>query len=361
MNPPLMKKSKESIQQGILISLFTIIIMFLLAEGFFRFLDSRRDMKFNFVSQVGRKIGLFQYDTDLGWKNVADFESESRWPDGRWAVEKINSQGLRDREYSIVKPENTYRIAVIGCSRIYGYGVYAEETYPKALEEMLTGKAGKTDIEVINFGVNGYGLTQMALNYTLNVRKYNPDLVIIQYYRPSIFRVSQTEMWASQKPAFILSNGDLVLKNHPVPYNRFRSIEYGWMKHSVFYRFIKDKLLKIAHARKQKRKENIDEDKELHRICTEIFRFLKKNTDEDNAQLIAFTWGEDADWLLPICEKGEVDVFILEQWENPEPWTERGDIENPPPTGHWSPLGHKYVATSIYTYLKQKKLTPVYN
>lgn len=50
---------------------------------------------------------------------------------------RINSRGFRDYEYTIEKPQNTYRIIVLGDSFTFGLGVELNETYPKLLEESI--------------------------------------------------------------------------------------------------------------------------------------------------------------------------------------------------------------------------------
>ena len=54
----------------------------------------------------------------------------------------INKAGFRDYEYSVDKPEGVFRIAVLGDSLIFGFGVNLEDTFPKVLERMLK-KEGK--------------------------------------------------------------------------------------------------------------------------------------------------------------------------------------------------------------------------
>src|SRR3989344_7830887 len=53
------------------------------------------------------------------------------------SIVKINSEGLRDYEYRIKKPDNTFRIVVLGDSMVFGYGLDLEDTFPKFLERKL--------------------------------------------------------------------------------------------------------------------------------------------------------------------------------------------------------------------------------
>ena len=97
------------------------------------------------------------------------------------AYVRINSDGLRDQEHSIAKPEGTFRIALVGDSYCEALPVSLEEAFwsvmGKKLEECGAFPAKK--IEVINFGVSGYGTAQELLTLREKVWKYSPDLVLL--------------------------------------------------------------------------------------------------------------------------------------------------------------------------------------
>ena len=94
-------------------------------------------------------------------------------------VVKINSNGLRDYEYTKERTSNKYRIAMVGDSVIEGYHVKLEKTIPKLLENRLN-KEG--NYEVINFGFTGYGLIPLAVLIEEEISDYNPDAIILNYY-----------------------------------------------------------------------------------------------------------------------------------------------------------------------------------
>ena len=344
------------IVQRVLILLCTIVLTLFFLECIFRVLAGIKNNKFNYIEQTGNKTGKFIYDPHIGWRNRPNFSGQFEWSD-RITYERINSLGWRDNGYAIKKPDNVYRIAVIGCSRTYGYGVNAEETYPKVLERLLNNRPSlKQKVEVLNFGVNGYGLDQMVLNYSLYVRNYKPDLVILQFYRPNLNRALYREMWATQKPRYVFANGGLSLKNYPVPKNRFRPMESWFIEKSIMYSFVKDRLLKLEQIKKEK--ENIYLDRKNSLLGTMILRLLKDYTDKDGVRLIVFTWGNDS--LLKICRSGGVQAIDLYAIEDPKLWESNGSLDNPPPTGHWSVLGHQYVAAAIYRYLKDKNICGIF-
>jgi len=93
---------------------------------------------------------------------------------------KINSHGFRDREFSSMKPLNKVRILAMGDSFTYGWGVSLEDTWPKNLENLLNLNSRKR-FEVLNLGVPGYDIWNIANLLVKKALNLNPDLVIISF------------------------------------------------------------------------------------------------------------------------------------------------------------------------------------
>ena len=340
-----MKKRCFKIIYVVLATVFVLLCL----EGLLRVLYHCNQVRFVLLDLPDRKTGLFDYDQDLGWKLRDGYHGLSTWS-YRETIEKINSDGWRDKSYPKVKDDSVYRIAVVGCSRTYGYGVNVEETYPKVLEDNL-GLSASYPVEVMNFGVSGYGLAQMMINYEKFVKNYSPDLVILQLYQPSLSRVLFQNRWRTQKPTFVFEAGQLVLANHPVPENRFRSLQSWLIDRSFLFKYFVEKMIVISEMQKVELEEKARHDPKLLDLCTAILKRFKKGVEENNAQLIVFSWGPSHFSVKKVCQRAHVDVFSLDDYVD---WTaakERGPTENPPPTGHWSPLGHQYVAKAIEEHL----------
>ena len=92
-------------------------------------------------------------------------------------VVNINSLGLRNKEINIEKGDK-YRILCFGDSWTYGYGVNAENSWPKKLEQYLITN-GFENVELINCGRPG----QFTGTYKKYVEKVvpilKPDLVLV--------------------------------------------------------------------------------------------------------------------------------------------------------------------------------------
>jgi len=91
---------------------------------------------------------------------------------------RTNSLGFRGPEWSKEKPANTYRIALLGDSLTFGYGLSYQETYGEILARLLNRQLGR-QVEVLNFGVNGYNSFQELAVLRRYVLGYHPDAVIL--------------------------------------------------------------------------------------------------------------------------------------------------------------------------------------
>lgn len=97
---------------------------------------------------------------------------------------KINSEGFRDKEWKINKSPDTFRIALIGDSYTDAFGVPIEARYTEVLEDELNSRCNALNmkkVEVLNFGMSGWGTTQELLAFRHHARKYSPDLVILAF------------------------------------------------------------------------------------------------------------------------------------------------------------------------------------
>ncbi|MFH1850299.1 MAG: GDSL-type esterase/lipase family protein [archaeon] len=104
-----------------------------------------------------------------------DFEA-SEVIDGRVIHYAVNSDGFRDKNYTVGRPAGKERIIVLGDSYTFGLGVHSNETFPKILESRLGHR-----YEVLNFGVTGYDTEEEVTMLESVGLKYNPDLVVVAF------------------------------------------------------------------------------------------------------------------------------------------------------------------------------------
>ncbi len=94
---------------------------------------------------------------------------------------KTNSHGLRDKEYEVSKPDNSFRVAIIGDSMTLPEGVEIGDAFHSLLEERLNTEERGINYEFINFAVGGYFLNQYWAVIKYKVQEYDPDLVIVAF------------------------------------------------------------------------------------------------------------------------------------------------------------------------------------
>lgn len=94
---------------------------------------------------------------------------------------QINSLGMRDREYEVEKPSNTFRIAGLGDSATFGWGLELSDSFLKQLEGKLNDFDNQFNYEVLNLGVPAYNTVQEVESFIATYLKMSPDLIIIFY------------------------------------------------------------------------------------------------------------------------------------------------------------------------------------
>ncbi|MCP3918454.1 MAG: SGNH/GDSL hydrolase family protein [bacterium] len=88
-----------------------------------------------------------------------------------------NAHGFRGPTVTLEKAPGTVRIACLGDSYTYGYGVELDATWPARLAAALP-----AEHEVLNCGVIGYHTADEVLWLEHRVLRFAPDIVILQYF-----------------------------------------------------------------------------------------------------------------------------------------------------------------------------------
>jgi len=169
------------------------------------------------VIEIGLRIAGFSYpefyvvDSRRGYSLRPGVEGWYR-KEGE-AYVRINSDGLRDREHAKIKPPNTLRVAVLGDSYAEALQVPIETSFCVMLEQKLRecqAGAGR-DVEVINFGVSGYGTAQELITLRDHVWQYSPDIVLLAITTNNDISDNVRELkGVDQIPYFVWRDGQLV-------------------------------------------------------------------------------------------------------------------------------------------------------
>ena len=105
----------------------------------------------------------------------------------QWKSEvRVNNAGqIAPRDASVEKPASVFRIVVLGDS--FSANTFHPITWPMALEsvlnedETLKEAMGRSTFEVLNFALDGTGLDQCTRVFESRARRYDPDMVIINF------------------------------------------------------------------------------------------------------------------------------------------------------------------------------------
>jgi lysophospholipase L1-like esterase len=98
----------------------------------------------------------------------------------RGAPVSTNALGLRGPETTLAKPAGTRRIAGLGDSVMFGWGVDDTTPYITQLQPRLVRTLGHP-VEALNFGVPGYNSRQEAALLRARVLAFQPDVLVLGY------------------------------------------------------------------------------------------------------------------------------------------------------------------------------------
>ncbi len=307
---------------------------------------------------------------------------------------RINSGGIRDYERKI--QNDSIRILVMGDSMTYGFGVEMNQSYAKALENILNKRENnprRREFQVFNTGfANGYSLDSYYLYLKSHAMKaYDPDIVIIGFFVYNDVTDLSLNVWevdANALPTKITSPYYDVDSEHrlrsakrtlKILKNDFvKSVYEGLLTRSHLFIFVKAQISKRLTISKSNRifdtsyNEEIALDWEKNKKLLDAINQLVK---ERNAKLMVVALPvrfqiRDEEWVLYEKQIGanllnrtrpndELQVYaqqhnitFIDVYER----FRREDQSSPlflPIDGHFNKKGHQIVAEEIYGQAKQ--------
>lgn len=346
--------------RGILINLSLIIISTLVALLLSEI--ALRLMGFDPLYVSPERDRFWKYDSLLGWAHEPGQKGIFETPQFRTVV-RINENGLRDRQHSYERQNDSKRIVVLGDSFAWGYGVEESERFSQLLENSL-------DVEVINAGVSGYSTDQELLWYKNEGVKYETDLVILVIAGNDVGdNEQQLVNTIYYKPKFVLEEGQLTLTGYPVPKTSAQGkLVYSLSQRSALAFFLVQRYFDFVSLY-GKTKGNSD-----HLNSPESGGIAEREPFELTMALI--------DEIRNIAESRKAKFMIVTTdrwWNYPSEETYRDfvttlqgegflvlDVESMPgfdpeemlipDDGHWNQSGHEFVAEKIKALIEADQL-----
>lgn len=190
---------------------------------------------FDFTSQLPpppnrAETPAADYDERLGWVprpglHVRE-ENGERW--------NITEDGLRSNGSPI--PEDGRPILTIGDSFTFGDEVEDDETWPAQLESLL-------GVPVLNGGVFAYGVDQAYMRGRALIDRYDPEIVILALISSDISR-AELSFYSAWKPYFEFENGELELRNVPVPESGSPVPRHAGVRKALSYSYVLSAVLR---------------------------------------------------------------------------------------------------------------------
>ncbi|MBV9190293.1 MAG: SGNH/GDSL hydrolase family protein [Betaproteobacteria bacterium] len=147
----------------------------------------------------------YQLDTRLGW-TLKRHKHGWYFAGGERIAIYINSAEMRDREHPLDKPDGVYRIAVLGDEYSEAFDVPIQRTWWWQLPRALQACGSSRPVEVLNFGVGGYGTAQEMVMLETTAMRYQPDLVLLQFSPNDVMDNSPALATEKRRPFFMLDS-----------------------------------------------------------------------------------------------------------------------------------------------------------
>ncbi len=331
---------------NVAVLLLSVAICLAVAEVFLRatappqrYLDERTDSYWRALRSVSSRAvseeGDLVLDAELGWRMKPYFERDGV---------HHNSLGFRGKREN--RPlAGVPRILAIGDSFTYGLGVADESTYSAVLERI-------GGIEVLNAGVNGYGVDQALLMWEIEGRRFQPSIVILGYYVDDFFR-NELSLRDALKPRFVYDVATQRYRLERLAGRHTGASEAGSQS-------ILEGPLKVSQAigwlvRRTRSKFRLLDEEGLARraqLSEHVLRSLHSSVTQSGARLLVVVIGHTHDgqpehlWIeqsiVQACRANGIECLNLAAARR-----EAGSTPLYGENGHFSEQGHRFVAERI--------------
>jgi lysophospholipase L1-like esterase len=183
------------IVRAVILMLISVSICLLFVEVALRFYFERNisfDIEMSRYTNLGKEASPDPRIGHVHKKNISE--------QLMGVLVETNSDGLRDREYSVEKSDK-HRIIFLGDSLTFGWGAERKDTFEYLLEEELS---QSHNVEILNFGIGNYNTVQQVNLFKEKGLKYKPDQVTMFFF------INDAELLRKSSSLEFLSKSQLV-------------------------------------------------------------------------------------------------------------------------------------------------------
>jgi hypothetical protein len=285
-----------------------------------------------------------------------------------------SAEGLRSPSQGVAFRERVARrrIALVGDSFTFALEVSYRDSWGHQLERALG-----PEVQVLNFGVDGYGVDQAYLRYERDVRPWRPDVVILGLINHDLFRSMAVYSFVSfpgwpfpfAKPRFVVEGDRLTLLNVPLPSPRsilaaraiselpfieydpgYHAEDWGWhaLDRSYLYRLTVSRYRAWAGPDQRRSDERV---LDLNRAI--VLAFVRAARAEGSIPLVVY-FPSDRDFRLLAGDAGWQSLAQMTLRSTGLPYTDLTPClakANPAHLfgpGHYAPRGNAAVAACLH-------------
>ncbi len=171
-------------------------------------------------------------DEDITFSDVYGWQLPKRF-NHCGAEVTLNTKGYVGKAYDHERSAGTTRILMLGDSILFGFCVRQEDTFAALLD------ASGDMLEVINFGVKGYGTDQALIRFEREGLNFKPDIVVLNFCLDNDIKDNAAARsiygQAYPKPYFTIGNDRLELHDDHLKLSLPRRLALFLAQRSVMF------------------------------------------------------------------------------------------------------------------------------
>lgn len=256
-----------------------------------------------------------------------------------------DARGLRAPLHDGDKATGAVRVATMGCSTTFGWGVADDESYPARLEARA--RAAGHEVEVINAGQPGHTSFQGRWLWETVVAATRPDVVLLGYVVQDARKAAYTD-----RSQALLMQDQRFLKDHLL----WRSRVYLGLR----------ALLGAVQVRAKERPQGVDDHSGVHRVpldeYTDNLRAIALDARARGATPVLFGYpleraGYTEAHRAALARLGEaLDAPVLDLQAEMTAASAEQELYFPADRGHANAAGNDWIAARVMDFLARRAL-----